>query len=196
MLIDRNLRNQLLGDCAQAKHRNYPEGQRAISWLRTCDTPYRIRKPDYPKVHLSSYAMIRSDSEFLLVFHAKARAWIPIGGHLDYNELSKDAIHREVTEEIGILPDYVAPKPFFVTSTDVRDGNKTHTDVSFWHLVELDRSKLGSRTIDYGEELRWFSVNELLELRDRSGLRPVLRALGVVAKTAQPKSEDLGQILI
>ncbi|QQR69418.1 MAG: NUDIX hydrolase [Alphaproteobacteria bacterium] len=177
-MIDPELRNLLLSDCAEARYRSQKERAQVLSWLRTCDTPYRIRKPDEPKMHLAAYAMIRSGDEFLLVFHSKAKAWIPVGGHLDVNERSACAIERELVEELGMRPDKVEPKPFFVTRTNVQDADIIHTDVTFWHLVDLDRSQLGTKTVDHNETLRWFTVHDMLSIRESLGLCAALRSLG------------------
>lgn len=176
-MIDLQLRARLLGLLASSEHLDRRSAEDAISWIRRCETPYRLRKPDVPNTHLAAYAIIRADDTFLLVDHARARSWIPVGGHLEPGELPAEAIAREVREELGVDPKAVSRTPFFVTRTKVTDGQVEHTDVTFWHIVDVERAAVGERTVDGHEKLRWFGIDEIRDLRDIVGLRRAIAAM-------------------
>lgn len=179
-MIESSLRTRLLSLIANAAHSDQRSAYDVISWIRNCEMPYRIQKPNIPNRHLAAYAIMRDRASFLMVNHARARTWLPVGGHLEPGELPESALRRELLEELGITPQGIVPIPFYVTSRTVVDGLATHTDVTFWHLVEVERREIGMQTIDNQEELRWMAEDILLRLPDRVGLRLALRRLAIL----------------
>ena len=41
------------------------------------------------------------NNKLLLIHHNKLDLWLPVGGHIDPNEIPDDAIKREAQEEVG-----------------------------------------------------------------------------------------------
>ncbi len=64
-----------------------------------------------PRRAFSVSAYVLNQGAVLLVRHKRLGAWLPIGGELEAGETPKEAIIREVHEEIGweLGPDYWLP---------------------------------------------------------------------------------------
>lgn len=156
-----------------------------LHWLLTCETPYRIRKPNIPFRHLCVYALLSHERRFLLMNHAKAGMWLPVGGHLEDGEFPGEACEREILEEICIS--LVVPSaPFFVTCTTVTDGSISHEDVTFWYLKEVGVEHAREIRSASGEELRW---QEMTSLRDS----PSKVGLDIAVKAAEAFLPQLGE---
>jgi pimeloyl-ACP methyl ester carboxylesterase/8-oxo-dGTP pyrophosphatase MutT (NUDIX family) len=137
-----------------------------LSWIGSGVPIFRIEKPDKPDKHLVSYFVLYDEAQnlFMLIDHAKAKLWLPPGGHVDIDEDPKQTVIREAKEELAIdaefLPQF-GDKPVFVTvTTTIGYGN--HTDVSLWYIIRGDSSidlRYDSREMG---GYKWFSPEEIL----------------------------------
>src|SRR4030042_2977728 len=52
--------------------------------------------------HFTVWATIVRKNKWLLHFHKSLKKWLPIGGHIDRDELPEEAALREAKEESGL----------------------------------------------------------------------------------------------
>ncbi|WP_136686705.1 NUDIX hydrolase [Halorhabdus amylolytica] len=133
--------------------------------------------------HFVATVYVVHDGETALHEHDKLDMWLPPGGHIDRDELPHIAARREVTEELGLEPDLVAPQGdlssataesipqpqhFLLEDINVHDGEVGHQHVDFIFYGELE-----SREIDPSdgeappEAWEWFSPADLEQASDR-----------------------------
>jgi len=112
--------------------------------------------------------------KILLHLHKKLKCWLPVGGHIDTNELPHTAALREVKEESGlevelwqekkpfIFDESVSdlPTPEHILLEDINPGHQ-HIDLAYFATAKTTELKP-----EEGEatDLRWFSDQELDEL--------------------------------
>ena len=136
----------------------------ALGWVDSGAPLFRTAKPATPPRHLVVYTVLLDEraGALLLVDHAKARTWLPPGGHVDDGEDPCAAAVRELDEELGITPPphpHLGPGPFFLTVTETRPPHP-HTDVSLWFVFDADQAQ--PLTPDLTEFTRtcWFPLTE------------------------------------
>ncbi len=108
----------------------------------------------------------------LLHFHKKLGIWLPVGGHIDKDELPDDALKREAMEESGLEIELFEPftdlkardvrelaRPVLVILEDIEPGHQ-HIDLIYY-------ATSGTRELNPQEgetsELKWFSRQDLEE---------------------------------
>jgi 8-oxo-dGTP pyrophosphatase MutT (NUDIX family) len=162
-----------------------------LAWIDSGVQIFRIEKPDKPDKHLVSYFVLYDEAQdlFMLIDHAKAKLWLPPGGHVDTDEDPKQTVIREAKEELAIdaefLPQF-GDKPVFVTvTTTIGYGN--HTDVSLRYVIRGDSSvDLWYDSREMGG-YRWLNSDEILAT-DGSQFDPHMqRFVGKIVKIKQPK---------
>lgn len=140
-----------------------------LEWIGSGDELYRLVPPDRPPMHLVSYFVPFDPAcgSVLVAAHRKSGLDLPPGGHCEVGELPWDTVRRECVEELGI-PAIALPRlgtePLFLTVTETQGSVvRRHTDVSLWHVIEVEREDRRLRP-DAGEfdGVRWLSFDELL----------------------------------
>ena len=92
--------------------------------------------------HFTATCFIINDDKVLLHFHKKLDKWLPVGGHIDRDELPHKAAEREAEEESGLdveingredLSEEVdkLPRPDKVLLLDINDHHQ-HIDSVFF----------------------------------------------------------------
>ena len=98
--------------------------------------------------HFTSTGFVVNDDTVLLHWHAKIKAWLPPGGHVELNEDPVQAVLREILEEAGLsteivgstpdlgleYPRQIAP-PFTIMIEDIHnpaDGFHQHIDMIYF----------------------------------------------------------------
>lgn len=120
--------------------------------------------------HFTATCFIVNDDKVLLHFHKKLEKWLPVGGHIDRDELPHKAAEREALEESGLkldingretLSDEVdkLPRPDKVLLQDINDHHQ-HIDSVFF--VETEDEEFDSE--EGIEEMAWFKEEEVKEL--------------------------------
>lgn len=120
--------------------------------------------------HFTATCFIINDDKVLLHFHKKLDKWLPVGGHIDRDELPHKAAEREAEEESGLdveingredLSEEVdkLPRPDKVLLQDINDHHQ-HIDSVFF--VETEDEEFESE--DGIEEMAWFTEEEVREL--------------------------------
>jgi 8-oxo-dGTP diphosphatase len=134
-----------------------------LSWIDSGAPLFRVAKPATPPMHLCVYFALVDDNanSVMLVDHVKARAWLLPGGHVDPGEDPRWSVEREAFEELQITPKFHERlgngQPLFLSVTQTR-GEHSHTDVTFWWVLEGDIA--AQVRPDPGEfsEVRWYSL--------------------------------------
>lgn len=114
-----------------------------------------------------STVFVVKDGKVLMTWNNKVNNWIPIGGHIEENELPCSSVIREAKEESGLDIELICPfdnsedrnliQPVHVRLDHIRDNHK-HINLMYFGFVKggecftLD---------DEGKELKWFSIKEL-----------------------------------
>lgn len=136
----------------------------------------------------ASAFVIDSQKRVLLLWHKKSQKWMPPGGHIDENELPEDAAVRECKEETGIdveivnetQDDLFAANPaegrilrrpvFFLLETiEARPAHNepAHEHMDFVYLAKpIDETQTLTLAEHEGEELRWFTKEEVMRIPD------------------------------
>ncbi len=127
------------------------------------------------------------EGKLLLILHKKTGLWLPVGGHIEENEVPDDALAREFMEEVGlkirISNSIHVPKegnivrqltvPFYVNVHNVGD----HDHCCLFYICEIlegENIKINKNEVS---NFRWFSRNELLS----SEIEPDVRNIGLKA---------------
>ena len=114
------------------------------------------------------------DNKVLLIHHPKIGIWLPVGGHVEEDELPDDACIREIKEETGldvtIVTDTheqgentgvrVLPSPTHIQLEDL--GDHEHIDIKYVCKVLGGEFKLEEKI----KKAQWFSEQELDEFED------------------------------
>ena len=141
--------------------------------------------------HFTATTFIVCDRKVLLHFHMKLARWLPVGGHIDRDEIPEEAALREVKEETGLdvrLIDGEERRSF----EDVRelnrpfkllleDINEYHQHMDFIYIAESETTDLTPGDGET-EEMRWLTAEELEDPEIPEDVRVLaLEALEIVS---------------
>lgn len=134
-----------------------------LDWVDSGAPLFRVAKPATPRQHLAVYAALLDEDtqSVMLVDHAKAKAWLFPGGHVDLDEDPRRCVVRELGEELGISPEFhplTGDAPFFLTVTQTR-GAHSHTDVTMWFVFRGDRRALITPDLSEFSAVQWFELD-------------------------------------
>jgi 8-oxo-dGTP pyrophosphatase MutT (NUDIX family) len=117
-----------------------------------------------------STVFVVKDGKVLMTWNKKVNNWVPIGGHIEQNELPCASVIREAKEESGLDIELISTydksklsnlvQPVHIQLDHIKE-NHEHINLLYFGIVkggecfEID---------DEGKELRWFSKKELEEL--------------------------------
>jgi 8-oxo-dGTP diphosphatase len=159
-------------DALEASHRDD-----ALAWIDSGADLCRLAKPATPPKHLVSYFAVIADQQILLVDHRLADLWLPTGGHVEPGEHPRDAVRRELREELGIVPDHEVEEPLMITCTTTVGETAGHTDVSLWYVVRVSRKQELHYDVSEFAGVRWFSWDDVPAHRADPHLPRFLRKL-------------------
>jgi ADP-ribose pyrophosphatase YjhB (NUDIX family) len=122
-----------------------------------------------PKREFISTVYIVKDRKVLLNMNQKLRKFVPLGGHIEENELPCESAIREAKEESGFDIELINPKapnirnlpPNFDIGLDIVKPDHHHINLSY-----IGKIKGGTqlKSADDNTELRWFSEEEVKNL--------------------------------
>lgn len=114
---------------------------------------------------------IVNENKVLLVHHKKMGMWLPVGGHIEENELPTECAVREAKEEAGVdivimgkeenydNRVWVMAHPKVVQLEDIEPG---HQHIDLVYFAKLKDKLQEIKNEDKGiNEVRWFSREEL-----------------------------------
>lgn len=109
----------------------------------------------------------------LLHLHKSANKWLPLGGHIEPNELPDEAALREIKEESGLKAvlynsgeqiDMIDAKqlcrPVHILLEDIKEGHQ-HIDLVYYATADTFAVKPEDGE---AQDLKWFSVDEIKDL--------------------------------
>ncbi len=91
--------------------------------------------------------------------------WLFPGGHVDDGEDPRTTALREAAEELRITGEFhprFGDEPLFLTVTKTR-GEHSHTDVSFWFVLNADQDMRIEADPREANQARWFALDDPAE---------------------------------
>ncbi|MFA6588676.1 MAG: NUDIX domain-containing protein [Patescibacteria group bacterium] len=143
--------------------------QNTLAWIESGVEIFRIEKPAIPPKHLVCYNVLfdKSKRKLLLFHHRGSGLLLPSGGHVNKNELPRDAAVRELKEELNLNPNFAqgeTESPFFLSQVTTVGKFAGHTDVDLWYLHLFDSTMpLDDSTEDFQREFsgyEWLTFAE------------------------------------
>jgi len=114
-----------------------------------------------------STVFVVDKNKVLMTWNKKVNNWIPIGGHIEINELPSQSAIREAKEESGLDIELINPMIKSQCDNLIQPANM-HLDIikenhHHMNLLYFGIVKGGEcfKIDDEGKELRWFSMEEL-----------------------------------
>ena len=129
---------------------------------------------------------IVKDGKVLLVHHKKLGMWLPVGGHVEENELPTQCAVREAMEEAGIDIELIGKEenfervmtmahPKIMQLEDVEPGHQ-HIDLIYFAKMKDENQEI--KNDDAGiNEVKWFSREELNEVPELVKIQAI-KAIG------------------
>ena len=143
--------------------------QDALGWIDSGAPLFRVERPDKPPKHLVSYIVPYDQvhNRIMLIDHAKAKAWLPPGGHVEIDEDPTATVLREAKEELNIdatFSERYGDRPLFISVTTTT-GHGEHIDVSLWYVIEGDSTAAAQYTDTEGDGAhQWLTPDEILAM--------------------------------
>lgn len=116
-----------------------------------------------------STVFVVEQGKVLMTWNKKVKTWIPVGGHIEQNELPCSSVIREAKEESGLDIELVSPydksmtgnlvQPVHVHLDHIKEDHK-HINLIYFGTVK------GGELLDESDEqtpLKWFTKDELEE---------------------------------
>ncbi len=129
-----------------------------------------------------STVFIVDNGKVLLTWNKKCNIWVPVGGHIEANELPCNSVIREAKEESGLDIELVSvnkadtaniAQPAQMNLDHVSEDHK-HINLMYFAVV---KGGVMMKESDEGTALKWFSKQELEE----EGLLPNIKEWAIKA---------------
>jgi len=121
---------------------------------------------DVVREFLSTVFVVK-DGQVLMTWNKKVNTWVPVGGHIEPNELPCGSVIREAKEESGLDIELISPynksktgnlvQPVHIHLDHIKEDHK-HINLIYFGTVK------GGELFDESDEqtaLKWFSKDEL-----------------------------------
>jgi ADP-ribose pyrophosphatase YjhB (NUDIX family) len=123
--------------------------------------------------HFTATTIIVHKQKVLLHLHKKLGIWIPVGGHIDRDEIPENAALREIKEESGLDVKMYNPdkqinmgdvkqlfRPMHILLEDI---NQFHQHIDFIYYASAKSDKVSPQNGET-KNLKWFTGDEVKEL--------------------------------
>lgn len=123
--------------------------------------------------HFTATTIIVHKEKVLLHMHKKLDIWIPVGGHIDCDELPEEAALREIKEESGLDVELYNPdkqvdmkdakqllRPIHIVLEDI---SKHHQHIDFIYYAKANTFEVISQDGET-DNLKWFTAEEIKKL--------------------------------
>lgn len=114
-----------------------------------------------------STVFVVNKGKVLMTWNKKVNNWIPIGGHIEQNELPCSSVIREAKEESGLDIELVSPfdksktanlvQPVHIHLDHIKEDHK-HINLIYFGIIKDGKC---FKIDDEGKKLKWFSKKEL-----------------------------------
>lgn len=154
----------LVAGVAPFDEREAEDKNTTLQWVLSCAPLFRVAKPMTPEKHLCVYFALFDEARrsVLLIEHVKAGLWLFPGGHVDIDEDPRITVRREAAEELRIKAEFhprFGDEPVFLTVTKTR-GDHSHTDVTFWFVLDADENMRIEADPSEAHQARWFALDD------------------------------------
>ena len=125
--------------------------------------------------HFTATTVIVYKNKVLLHLHKKLGIWLPVGGHIDRDELPEEAALREIKEEAGLEVELYNPdeqinmgdakqlaRPMHILLENI---NQFHQHIDFIYYAKANTFRVKSRDGET-DNLKWFTSDEIRKLDD------------------------------
>ncbi len=128
------------------------------------------------KTDLTVAAYIFHEGKLLQIHHRKLDLWLPVGGHIDTNEVPDDAIVREIKEEVGLDVELLSYGPLIENKGNIEKLTVTpfytnvhnvgdHNHYCLFYIAEV----IGNSKIDHSvreiKDFKWCTIKDLDKLK-------------------------------
>ena len=130
-----------------------------------------------------STVFVVNKGKVLMTWNKKVNNWIPIGGHIEPNELPCGSVIREAKEESGLDIELISPfdksktanlvQPVHIHLDHIKEDHK-HINLIYFGIIKDGKC---FKTDDEGKELKWFSRKEL----EKENLLPSVKEWAIEA---------------
>jgi 8-oxo-dGTP pyrophosphatase MutT (NUDIX family) len=120
--------------------------------------------------HFSATTYVVRNGKVLLHYHKKLKMWLPVGGHVDRDELPHEAAIREVKEETGLDVELVVKKDLLKTDNAVElvpphkmmlhNLNPFHQHIDMVFVARANNDEFNISHFE-SKELGWFGKEEI-----------------------------------
>jgi 8-oxo-dGTP diphosphatase len=148
------------------------------------------------KCWMNAIYLVRDDGKVLLHWNKNMQTWIPIAGHIEHGETPEEATRREVKEETGFDFDFLEAPEYSGNSKIIKMHRFQIDDVPHHnkHMTFIFMGKCKNwhekATTDENEKLKWFSEQEIENIKDNmieSVWKVALDSIKLVNKKAKEK---------
>ncbi|TSC75227.1 MAG: mutT/nudix family protein [Parcubacteria group bacterium Gr01-1014_30] len=125
----------------------------------------------HEKIDFVVSAWIVYEDKILLVYHKLLQMWLPVGGHVELDETTDQALFREVKEECGLDIEVIGEKPPYLEGSSARfllrpayvdihpfDDKHQHIALEYFAKAKSNSARLSERE---HEQIKWFTEREL-----------------------------------
>ena len=126
----------------------------------------------HPKICWTASVYIVYENKVLLVDHKKLQSWLPVGGHIEPEEDTEEALTHEIREECGLDVTLLSPPlPNVPDATDMKflpvpsyfdihgiGGGRKHQNLVYFATSSNDQVTLAPNE---HEATHWFTAEEI-----------------------------------
>lgn len=115
-------------------------------------------------------AYIVHDGKVLLVDHKELGTWLPVGGHVQLDEDTEQALDRKIREECGLPYEIVGTKPdiqadetkhlYAPEFMNIHRISDTHRHIGLVYFAKTDSTDAKLNSEDHNA-IKWFSADDL-----------------------------------
>lgn len=106
---------------------------------------------------------MQEGNKFLLGHHHDG-TWETFGGGLDFGEEPREALRREIFEELGCDTPFISEDPIMILPHIVHNEREMDWfyNLPIYYKVKIDLSKFDA-SLQYSE-IKWFAIDEIQDL--------------------------------
>ncbi|HEY4640354.1 MAG TPA: NUDIX domain-containing protein [Thermoanaerobaculia bacterium] len=152
-----------------------------VNLLTTAADPFSRGRFDPGHITASCY-IVDPGGRLLLHHHRRLGRWLQMGGHVESNELTREAALREGREESG-LADLVLDGGILdvdVHAIPASKGDPLHHHFDVRYIARTEAPESVSMRPDESNDLAWLTLARANELMDAPESARVIRKLGVM----------------